>query len=69
VRDAVTGEVLAERAAGIGRATNNVAEYGGLIAGLTAALELEPAEVGGPDGLQAGRRADERPAGRSGTRR
>ena len=45
VRDAVTGEVLAERAAGIGRATNNVAEYGGLIAGLRAALELEPAEV------------------------
>ena len=45
VRDAVTGEVLAERAAGIGRATNNVAEYGGLIAGLTAAVELEPAEV------------------------
>jgi probable phosphoglycerate mutase len=45
VRDAVTGEVLAERAAGIGTATNNVAEYGGLIAGLKAALELEPAEV------------------------
>lgn len=45
VRDAVTGEVLAERAAGIGRATNNVAEYGGLIAGLTAAAELDPAEV------------------------
>ncbi len=45
VRDAVTGEVLAERAAGIGRATNNVAEYGGLIAGLSAALELGPAEV------------------------
>ena len=45
VRDAVTGEVLAERAAGIGRATNNVAEYGGLIAGLTAALELDPADV------------------------
>jgi broad specificity phosphatase PhoE/ribonuclease HI len=45
VLDAVTGEVLAERAAGIGRATNNVAEYGGLIAGLTAALELDPAEV------------------------
>ena len=45
VRDAVTGEVLAERAAGIGTATNNVAEYGGLIAGLTAALELDPAEV------------------------
>ncbi len=45
VRDAVTGEVLAERAAGIGRATNNVAEYGGLIAGLQAALELDPSEV------------------------
>jgi probable phosphoglycerate mutase len=45
VRDAVTGEVLAERAAGIGRATNNVAEYGGLIAGLSAALELQPDEV------------------------
>ena len=45
VRDAVTGEVLAERAAGIGTATNNVAEYGGLIAGLTACLELDPAEV------------------------
>ncbi|HEU0101489.1 MAG TPA: bifunctional RNase H/acid phosphatase [Mycobacteriales bacterium] len=45
VRDAVSGEVLAERAAGIGTATNNVAEYGGLIAGLTACLELAPAEV------------------------
>ena len=45
VRDAVTGEVLAERAAGIGTATNNVAEYGGLIAGLKAALEIGPDEV------------------------
>ena len=45
VLDGVTGEVLAERAAGIGVATNNVAEYGGLIAGLRAALELDPAEV------------------------
>ncbi|MCW2500465.1 MAG: hypothetical protein JWN87_2141 [Frankiales bacterium] len=45
VMDAATGEVLAERAAGIGRATNNVAEYKGLIAGLTAALELAPDEV------------------------
>ncbi|MBM7460414.1 bifunctional RNase H/acid phosphatase [Rhodococcus coprophilus] len=32
--------VLAERHASIGRATNNVAEYRGLIAGLTAAAEL-----------------------------
>ncbi|HZB49311.1 MAG TPA: bifunctional RNase H/acid phosphatase [Mycobacteriales bacterium] len=45
VRDADTGEVLAERAAGIGRATNNVAEYRGLVAGLAAAAELEPASV------------------------
>ncbi len=34
------GAVLAERAASIGRATNNVAEYSGLIAGLEAAHEL-----------------------------
>jgi probable phosphoglycerate mutase len=34
--------VLAERAASIGRATNNVAEYRGLIAGLEAAAELDP---------------------------
>ncbi len=45
VRDADSGELLAERAAGIGSATNNVAEYGGLIAGLTAALEHAPASV------------------------
>ncbi|WP_199233275.1 bifunctional RNase H/acid phosphatase [Rhodococcus sp. SMB37] len=37
--------VLAERKASIGRATNNVAEYRGLIAGLTAAAELGAAEV------------------------
>jgi probable phosphoglycerate mutase len=40
VLDPATGTTLAERAAGIGTATNNVAEYGGLIAGLTAAAEL-----------------------------
>jgi ribonuclease H / adenosylcobalamin/alpha-ribazole phosphatase len=45
VRDAVTGRVLAERAASVGRATNNVAEYGGLIAGLRAAAELGADEV------------------------
>ena len=45
VRDAATGEVLAEVAAGIGRATNNVAEYRGLIAGLRAAADLAPDEV------------------------
>jgi probable phosphoglycerate mutase len=40
VIDPVTGAVLAERAAAIGEATNNVAEYRGLIAGLEAAAEL-----------------------------
>ncbi|MCW2544793.1 MAG: Phosphoglycerate mutase [Frankiales bacterium] len=45
VFDAVTGETLAERAAGLGRATNNVAEYRGLIAGLQAALEIGADEV------------------------
>jgi broad specificity phosphatase PhoE len=46
VRDADTHRVLAERAASVGRATNNVAEYGGLVAGLQAALDLDPsAEV------------------------
>jgi probable phosphoglycerate mutase len=43
VRDAGTGRVLAERAASVGRATNNVAEYGGLVAGLQAALDVDPA--------------------------
>jgi len=45
VRDATTGEVLAERKGTLGVATNNVAEYSGLIAGLTAAAELGAAEV------------------------
>lgn len=40
VRDAATGRVLAEVAEAIGRATNNVAEYRGLIAGLRAAAKL-----------------------------
>ncbi len=40
VLDAATGELLAERSEYIGTETNNVAEYRGLIAGLTAAVEL-----------------------------
>ncbi|GAB2460038.1 bifunctional RNase H/acid phosphatase [Jatrophihabitans fulvus] len=40
VFDATSRAVLAERAESIGTATNNVAEYGGLIAGLRAAQEL-----------------------------
>ncbi|MFG3087841.1 bifunctional RNase H/acid phosphatase [Streptomyces antibioticus] len=43
VIDAATGETLAERAEFIGVATNNVAEYRGLLAGLRAARELDPA--------------------------
>lgn len=45
VLDPATGEVLAERAAGLGHATNNVAEYQGLIAGLSAALDVGATEV------------------------
>lgn len=40
VRAAETGEVLVARGEAIGTATNNVAEYRGLIAGLQAAAEL-----------------------------
>ncbi|MBY8846120.1 bifunctional RNase H/acid phosphatase [Streptomyces sp. SP2-10] len=43
VSDAVTGETLAEAAEYIGIATNNVAEYRGLLAGLRAAHALDPA--------------------------
>jgi ribonuclease HI len=45
VLDPATGEVLAERAEGIGVATNNVAEYQGLIAGLRAARDLGATDV------------------------
>jgi ribonuclease H / adenosylcobalamin/alpha-ribazole phosphatase len=40
VLDPDTDAVLAERRGGLGRTTNNVAEYQGLIAGLAAAREL-----------------------------
>jgi probable phosphoglycerate mutase len=42
VRDAATGMALAERASSIGRASNNVAEYRGLLAGLELVRELDP---------------------------
>ncbi|CAM3169965.1 bifunctional RNase H/acid phosphatase [Saccharomonospora xinjiangensis] len=45
VRDPDTGDVLAERQDGLGVATNNVAEYTGLIAGLEAAVELGASTV------------------------
>ncbi|PXY32506.1 bifunctional RNase H/acid phosphatase [Prauserella muralis] len=45
VKDAETGRVLAERQAGLGVATNNVAEYSGLIAGLEAAAEAGASTV------------------------
>ncbi|EGX57882.1 bifunctional RNase H/acid phosphatase [Streptomyces zinciresistens K42] len=43
VVDAATGRTLAEAAEYIGVATNNVAEYRGLLAGLRAARDLDPA--------------------------
>jgi probable phosphoglycerate mutase len=42
VRDADTGEVLVERAEAIGRASNNVAEYRGLLAGLEEVQRIDP---------------------------
>jgi len=42
LRDADTGEVLATKAETLGIATNNVAEYSGLIAGLELANEFAP---------------------------
>ncbi|MFI1676529.1 bifunctional RNase H/acid phosphatase [Streptomyces sp. NPDC020607] len=42
VIDAATGETLMEAAEYIGVATNNVAEYKGLVAGLKAARQLDP---------------------------
>ena len=43
VRDAATGEVLNREGLTIGVATNNVAEYSGLIAGLELARAVDPA--------------------------
>lgn len=42
ILDALNGEVLVERAGYLGIATNNVAEYHGLIAGLESVLDLNP---------------------------
>jgi len=43
VRDATTGEVVNAEGLSIGEATNNVAEYSGLIAGLEMARAVDPA--------------------------
>jgi broad specificity phosphatase PhoE/ribonuclease HI len=42
LKDADTGEVIAEDGSTLGEATNNVAEYSGLIAGLRLAREFAP---------------------------
>jgi probable phosphoglycerate mutase len=42
VREPVTGRVLVELAEPLGTASNNVAEYSGLIAGLRAVLAIDP---------------------------
>jgi broad specificity phosphatase PhoE/ribonuclease HI len=43
IRDGETGELIAELAGAIGQASNNVAEYRGVIAGLEAVAGLDPA--------------------------
>lgn len=53
VRDADTGQLLAERAESIGVASNNVAEYRGLIAGLEAASEIVDALAEGDRPVEA----------------
>lgn len=45
VVDPSSGEVLSELGVFVGVATNNVAEYNGMIAGIQAALEREPDEL------------------------
>ena len=42
VRDPGTGAILAEKAEYIGKASNNVAEYSGLVAALEMAHEIDP---------------------------
>ncbi|MHA7293835.1 reverse transcriptase-like protein [Arthrobacter sp. HLT1-21] len=42
VRDPETGFILVEKASYLGKASNNVAEYSGLVAGLELANELDP---------------------------
>ncbi len=42
VRNMNTGELVLELGGVLGHATNNVAEYNGLIAGLTAVAEMDP---------------------------
>ena len=60
VRTADRATVLAESKQAIGRATNNVAEYRGLIAGLEDAVKLGATEADGLHGFQAGGGADVR---------
>ena len=45
ILNANTGEVVAERGAVLGHATNNVAEYSGLIAGLEVIAGLDPQAI------------------------
>jgi len=45
ILNANTGDVVAERGAVLGHATNNVAEYSGLIAGLEVVAALDPLAI------------------------
>ena len=60
VLESEDGTVLAAEGEAIGTATNNVAEYSGLIAGLRKALELQVPQVGGRLRLGADGQADAR---------
>ena len=45
VIDSATGEVLAEMGVYCGITTNNVAEYNGMLAGITKAIQIDPDAV------------------------
>lgn len=45
VRDVDTGELLVELAAPLGKASNNVAEYRGMLAGLRAVVTIDPTAI------------------------
>jgi len=45
IRDANTGEVVGERARVLGHATNNVAEYNGLVAGLEFIASVDSSAI------------------------
>ena len=45
IRNSATGEIVGERARVLGHATNNVAEYNGLVAGLEFIASVDPEAI------------------------